>query len=176
MATVLQWKRCQQSFLGPRGSLCYILHSSPPIFSHTYFPQSFNLPAYTTTGHLSKSKKSYHSTWSLNNRFNTLFLTSIQLSVTLPPAVWLHGALGREGEVECGRVSAGEEEHPNGGPQWGGVCPVPGRGGLAPGLLQRRSGEGDRLLQHKHHGWDRVSTRSWRWSYRCAGWKSARQD
>lgn len=93
-----------------------------------------------------------------NHTFSTCILTSIQpqtLSLSPSPAVWLYGASGWEGEVERGRVSTGEEEHPNCGPQWGGVCPVPGRWCLAPGFLQRWPGEGDCFLQHKCHRWDR---------------------
>lgn len=85
-----------------------------------------------------------------------LSFTSIQLSFTLSPAVWLYGAAGWEGEVERGRVPTGEEEHPNCGSQWGSVCPVLGRRCLAPGLLQRRPGEGDCFLQHKHYGWGSI--------------------
>lgn len=99
----------------------------------------------------------------MNHRFHTCILTSIQLSLTLSPVVWLYGAPGWEREVECGGVSTGEEEHPNCGPQRGGVCPVPGRRCLAPGLLQRRSGERDSFLQHKRHGWEGVRICRCRW-------------
>lgn len=77
-----------------------------------------------------------------------------KLSRSRSPSVWLYGAPGREGEVERCWVSTWKEEHPNCGPQWGSVCPVPGCWLLAPGLLQRWSGDGDGFLQHKHHGWE----------------------
>lgn len=84
---------------------------------------------------------------------NTLrLLTSAQPLPPPSPTVRLHGAPGREGEVERGGVSAGEEEHPNGGPQRGGLRPVPGRRSLAPGVLQRRAGERGGVLQHQRHG------------------------
>lgn len=105
-----------------------------------------HLPAILFTKFL-KHIKLCHIFWSLKKW---------TCSHTFSSAVRLYGAPRWEGEVERGGVSTGEEEYPNRGPQWGGVCPVPGRRCLAPGLLQRRSGARDGFLQHECHGWDRV--------------------